>query len=169
MTQWQGEVCKRCLRRNCIGFQVSDEIWNEVAGGRWNVLCPTCFDEEAELAGVAYRLEQVWPASWSDWKGGAMPNDAAPPQRSRLGAVAGVVLRLALIAEFARRRFAPVVGRVVARRPARAVGAPVPGVAAVLLAVLHGHSFPCALVPEGDRGGFHTLFGEGKPLGADHA
>lgn len=68
---WPGEWCKRCDRRNCVGFNVSDETWSAVVQGRWNVLCPTCFDELAQEAGVAYRFTdagEVWPVSWSDWR-----------------------------------------------------------------------------------------------------
>jgi len=68
---WPGEVCKRCGRRNCVGFIVPDETWARVSQGRWNVLCTTCFDEEAQAAGVRYCLEQweVYPVTWSDWEG----------------------------------------------------------------------------------------------------
>lgn len=58
---WRGEICKRCGRRNCVGFDLSEETWNAVVHGRWNVLCTTCFDEEAEAAGVEYRFGEVWP------------------------------------------------------------------------------------------------------------
>lgn len=67
---WRGEICKRCDCRNTIGFDVPDEIWSAVSRGRWNVLCPTCFDVEAEAAGVAYRFTGVWPVSWSSWATG---------------------------------------------------------------------------------------------------
>lgn len=68
MSEWRGEVCRRCQRRNPIGFSVSEDVWQRVVRGRWAVLCPTCFDEEAEAGGVAYRLDEVWPVSWADWK-----------------------------------------------------------------------------------------------------
>ena len=64
---WQGEVCKKCHRRNVVGFHVTDEVWEKVAGGSWNVLCPTCFDELAEWVQVPYQFTGVWPVSWSDW------------------------------------------------------------------------------------------------------
>ena len=64
---WRGEVCKRCGRRNCVGFAVPDETWAAVVRGRWNVLCTTCFDEEAEAAGVEYRFGDVAAISWSMW------------------------------------------------------------------------------------------------------
>jgi hypothetical protein len=68
MTAWRGEVCKRCWRRNVVGFHVDDATWNAVSRGRWNVLCPTCFDEEAEAAGVRYRFGEVHPVSWNMWE-----------------------------------------------------------------------------------------------------
>lgn len=66
--RWPGEVCKRCHRRNVIGFVVPDETWQTVVKNRWNVLCPTCFDEEAEACGIAYTLSEVYPVSWSMWE-----------------------------------------------------------------------------------------------------
>lgn len=64
---WRGEVCKRCRRRNVVGFVVPDATWAEVTQGRWNILCPTCFDEVAEERGVAYTLRELSPVSWWDW------------------------------------------------------------------------------------------------------
>jgi hypothetical protein len=49
---WPGEWCKRCNRRNCVGFGVTDEVWSRVTQGRWDVLCTTCFDEVAQERGV---------------------------------------------------------------------------------------------------------------------
>ena len=69
-TTWRGEICKRCDRRNCIGFSVPDEVWSAVVRGRWGVLCTSCFDEEAEAAGIAYRFGEVWPITWSMWEEG---------------------------------------------------------------------------------------------------
>lgn len=62
---WQGEVCKRCGKRNVIGYSVSDEIWEQVVKGRWNVLCPACFDEEAEIEEVSYFFFDFWHVTWS--------------------------------------------------------------------------------------------------------
>jgi hypothetical protein len=64
---WPGEFCKRCQRRNVIGFSVPDEIWEAVVRERWNVLCAACFDEEAQSVGVEYSFGELWPVSWSDW------------------------------------------------------------------------------------------------------
>lgn len=63
-----GEWCKRCDRRVCIGFSVPDPVWDSAVRGRWNVVCAPCFDEEAEIAGVAYSFGPVSPVSWSEWK-----------------------------------------------------------------------------------------------------
>lgn len=63
---WDAEVCKRCNRRNVIGFTVPDEIWSAVVRDRWNVLCPTCFDEEAQAANVRYSFSQLWPVTWQE-------------------------------------------------------------------------------------------------------
>lgn len=62
---WRGEVCKRCLRRNTVGFHVPEEVWAAVSRGRWNILCLSCFDEEAEAASVRYELGEVWPVTWA--------------------------------------------------------------------------------------------------------
>jgi hypothetical protein len=66
-SDWPGEVCKRCRRRNCVGFDIPNETWAAVSRGRWNVLCTTCFDEEAQALGIPYSFGEVWPVSWSDW------------------------------------------------------------------------------------------------------
>lgn len=68
---WPGEWCKRCERRNVVGFVVSDGVWGLVARGRWPTLCPTCFDEEAEAAGVTYEFLSVYAVAWSSWDRGA--------------------------------------------------------------------------------------------------
>lgn len=65
---WRGEVCKRCGRRNCVGFRVSDTIWNAVVKDRWNVLCTTCFDEEAEAARIRYVFLETYPVTWNSWE-----------------------------------------------------------------------------------------------------
>jgi hypothetical protein len=66
MNAWRGEVCKRCHRRNVIGFSVDDATWAAVADA-YHVLCPTCFDELAEEKGVTYQFAEVFPVSWSMW------------------------------------------------------------------------------------------------------
>lgn len=81
---WQGEVCKRCGRRNCIGFEVTSETWQRVVRGEFNVLCTTCFDELAEARGVAYSFQSVWPVSWSQWQ-----NDGAEPSKETAPIAAG--------------------------------------------------------------------------------
>jgi len=84
LRSWPGEWCKRCDRRNCVGFTVSDGIWEAVVQGRWTVLCTTCFDELAEQADIHYRFTgvtgEVYAVSWSDWlyDGPADPPDPLP-------------------------------------------------------------------------------------------
>ena len=71
---WRGEVCKRCGRRNVIGFVVDDAVWTAVAAdfpfpsGAAPVLCPACFDELAETKGVRYKFKSVYPVTWADWE-----------------------------------------------------------------------------------------------------
>ena len=69
MSSWQGEICKRCHRRNVIGFTVEDAVWKAVAGD-YTLLCPTCFDELAEEKGIPYQFLEVFPVSWSMWTEG---------------------------------------------------------------------------------------------------
>lgn len=64
---WKGEICKRCKRRNCIGFRVFDVIWYAVVKDRWNVLCATCFDEEAQVQGIKYVFLETFAVTWSQW------------------------------------------------------------------------------------------------------
>lgn len=68
-----GEACKRCCRPSCVGFSVSDEAWAAVVRGRWNVLCTTCFDEEAKAAGIPYEFAALHPVTWSMWAGVPVP------------------------------------------------------------------------------------------------
>jgi len=72
---WCGEICKRCSRRNVIGFRVSDELWEKIVRGRWGVLCTTCFDEEAELAVVSYTFLELYPVTWDSWED---PEESVP-------------------------------------------------------------------------------------------
>ena len=64
---WPGEWCGRCDRRNIAAWAVINDLWDAVVKGRWNVLCPTCFDEEAQAAGVSYYFSEGSMLSWSDW------------------------------------------------------------------------------------------------------
>jgi hypothetical protein len=67
--RWDGEWCKRCDRRNTVAWNVSNTIWNAVVRDRWNVLCLTCFDEEAQAARIAYVFTSEPKAlTWADWQ-----------------------------------------------------------------------------------------------------
>lgn len=63
---WVGEWCQICDRRNNVGFSVPDSVWEAVIGEEI-VVCPTCFDEVAEIKGVPYNFVGIWPVTWSDW------------------------------------------------------------------------------------------------------
>jgi len=68
MTKWDGEWCGRCDRRNVMGWSVSNEAWDRVVKERWDILCPSCFDELAEEQEIRYLFdEDVYPVSWSEW------------------------------------------------------------------------------------------------------
>jgi hypothetical protein len=43
--------CQQCGRRNVVWFAPSD-IWNATMGGGQGILCPVCFIEAAERAGL---------------------------------------------------------------------------------------------------------------------
>ena len=43
-----------------------DEAWRLVVLNRWRNICPSCFDTEAEKAGVRYKFTNVEAMSWSD-------------------------------------------------------------------------------------------------------
>lgn len=64
LSGWDGEVCKKCFRRNCVGFQVEDRVWQDVTEGKWNVICTTCFDEEAQKKGIPYVYLATYPMTW---------------------------------------------------------------------------------------------------------
>ena len=64
---WPGEVCKRCGRRNVIGFRVDDDVWMAVVGDPDAVWCAQCFDVEAQAKGIEYTFRDTSPVSWSDW------------------------------------------------------------------------------------------------------
>ena len=70
------EHCARCKRRNVVSYKVPEEIKRLVLLGRWRTgVCPSCFDELAERAGVRYSFDEPSATSWSD-----MP---APRRRPR--------------------------------------------------------------------------------------
>jgi hypothetical protein len=61
-------TCAKCKRRNIVTFNVEPkEAFVKVTLGRWKTgLCPSCFDAEAEKAGVRYTLVGLDGQSWSD-------------------------------------------------------------------------------------------------------
>jgi hypothetical protein len=60
-------TCDKCRRRNVVSFQVEPkDAWRTVVLNRWRTICPSCFDAEAERAGVRYQFVGVGAISWSD-------------------------------------------------------------------------------------------------------
>jgi hypothetical protein len=52
---------------NPISFHVEpEEAFRTVVLNRWRNICPSCFDEEAQKAGVRYRFIDLDGTSWSD-------------------------------------------------------------------------------------------------------
>ena len=67
MVTFHGNTCDRCKRNNPIAFDVEPvEAWRTVVLNRWKKLCPSCFDMEAEKAGVRYSFTELAGTSWSD-------------------------------------------------------------------------------------------------------
>jgi hypothetical protein len=60
-------ICDKCRRRNIVSFKVEpEEAWRAVVLNRWKSICASCFDAEAERAGVRYHFAGVQATSWSD-------------------------------------------------------------------------------------------------------
>ena len=71
--------CPRCKRREVVSYLVPEEIKRVVLLGRWKTgVCPSCFDELAEQAGIRYSFEDVSATCWSD-----MPAPKTSPRRRR--------------------------------------------------------------------------------------
>jgi hypothetical protein len=61
------DACSKCARRNPISYRVEpEEAWKTVVLNRWRILCPSCFDAEAEKAGVRYSFTELEGQSWSE-------------------------------------------------------------------------------------------------------
>ena len=61
------ETCSKCQRRKVIAYHAEPEsAWKTVVLNRLRVLCASCFDVEAEKAGVAYTFTSLEAQSWSE-------------------------------------------------------------------------------------------------------
>lgn len=81
MKRWEGEVCKRCGRRNPLGFNVRDIDWASVVGNPGTVWCLTCFDEEADRKDVRYQvIGDTFPIAW--WQTSNRALSASVTQRA---------------------------------------------------------------------------------------
>ena len=79
MVTFHSDACSRCGRRNPISFTVEPkEAYRTVVLGRWRLICPSCFDAEAEKAGVRYSFADLDGMSWSD-----RPAPKARPRQKR--------------------------------------------------------------------------------------
>jgi hypothetical protein len=78
MVTFNADACDKCRRRNLVTFSVEpEEARRTVVLNRWRKPCPSCFDIEAEKAGVRTTITDVEAVSWSD--------RPAPMARSRRG------------------------------------------------------------------------------------
>ena len=60
-------TCDKCHRRNVVKFAVEqEEAWRAGVLNRWRNICPSCFDGEAERAGIRYRFVDVRAMPWSE-------------------------------------------------------------------------------------------------------
>jgi hypothetical protein len=60
-------TCDRCKRVSPVSYRVEPEdAWKTVVLNRWRRLCPSCFDQLAEQARVAYRYVDLQGQSWSE-------------------------------------------------------------------------------------------------------
>jgi hypothetical protein len=60
-------LCAKCGRRNIGTYQVEpQETWRLFLANRWKSICPSCFDAEAEHAGVRDQFMGTRARSWSD-------------------------------------------------------------------------------------------------------
>jgi hypothetical protein len=67
MVATTSQTCDKCMRRNPVDFTIEpEEAWRTVVLNRWRKLCPSCFDQLAEAAGVAYRFVSLEGMSWSE-------------------------------------------------------------------------------------------------------
>jgi hypothetical protein len=49
---WRGEICKCCLRPNIVGFDLTDEGWEQIVQGRFPIVCLSCLDALAKEKGI---------------------------------------------------------------------------------------------------------------------
>jgi hypothetical protein len=67
MVTTHSDAYRKCARRHPISCRVEPEAaWKTVVLNRWRILCPSCFDAEAEQAGVRYSFTELKGQSWSD-------------------------------------------------------------------------------------------------------
>lgn len=85
---WDYEICKRCCRPSAIGFTVRDSDWERIVGGRYNVLCFTCFEHLAFAARKGFTLLGLYPVARvpmgglaymeAHWRNGIRPPTGKP-------------------------------------------------------------------------------------------
>ena len=79
MVTFNTDSCNKCKRVNPVTFAVEpEEAWRTVVLNRWRRVCPSCFDAEAEKAGVRYSFANLEAMSWSD-----RPPPSNPYKRKR--------------------------------------------------------------------------------------
>ena len=80
MAVGHNDICSKCGRRNVVSFDVEPpEAFRTVVLNRWRIICPSCFDQEAEKAGVRYSFVNVSATPWSD----LVPRSGRPRSKRR--------------------------------------------------------------------------------------
>lgn len=68
----QRYLAERCKSERCRGHRITawlvvdDESWLAVTGGTGGILCPACFDAEAQARGVRYTVKDFGVCTWMD-------------------------------------------------------------------------------------------------------
>ena len=70
------EFCGKCGKHQPLVWTADDDLWNELNGGPNGVLCPECFDKEADRRGIFLR----WKPHVEFRTPAVTPTPAAPEQ-----------------------------------------------------------------------------------------
>ena len=67
-SMWLGEVCKRCNKRNCVGYILNNELWEKITENKYSILCLFCLDELAQVKLIDYiDKNNIFIVNWRDF------------------------------------------------------------------------------------------------------